>query len=63
MSRHSIADRRGWTGPATIGDDALLLTIQRRLAQSENRNANLEEKALKKAKRLAKAAKFEKAAA
>jgi hypothetical protein len=62
MAQHSIVDRRGWTGPATIGDDTLLLTIQRRLTQSENRNANLEEKALKKAKRLAKSAKFAEAA-
>jgi hypothetical protein len=62
MSRHSVAAQRGRTGPTTIGDDALLVTIQRRLAQSENRNANLEEKAVKKAKRLARSAKWAEAA-
>src|SRR5215471_15781537 len=27
MSQYSIAARRGWTGPRTIGDDELLLTL------------------------------------
>ena len=37
MSRHSIADRRGWTGPATIGDDELWVTMIRRLRDADHR--------------------------
>jgi hypothetical protein len=35
MSRHSIATRRGWTGPALSTDDELMLAIQRRLTSAD----------------------------
>jgi hypothetical protein len=44
MSRHSIADRRGWTGPPTIGDDELWITIIRRLRDADHRRLALNEK-------------------
>lgn len=56
MANHSIAAQRGWTGPAPIGDDTLLVTIQRRLSQSENRDVKLEAQAVKREKRLARIA-------
>src|SRR5262249_1572657 len=37
MSQFSIADRRGWRGHQTIGDDELLLAIQRRLRDADHR--------------------------
>jgi len=63
MSRHSIADRRGWTGPPTIGDDELWITIIRRLRDADYRRLALDEKDLRKAKRDARLAKIEEAAA
>jgi hypothetical protein len=51
MSRHSIADRRGWTGPATIGDDELWVTIIRRLRDADYRRLALDEKDARKAAR------------
>jgi hypothetical protein len=63
MCRHSIADRRGWTGPPTIGDDELWITIIRRLRDADHRKLALDEKDLRKAKRDARLAKFEEAAA
>jgi len=51
MSRHSIADRRGWTGPPTIGDDELWITIIRRLRDADNRRLALDEKDARKAAR------------
>jgi hypothetical protein len=62
MSRHSIADRRGWTGPATIGDDELWVTIIRRLRDANHRRLALDEKDAERAKRNAKRAKFAEAA-
>jgi hypothetical protein len=62
MSRHSIADRRGWTGPVTIGDDELWVTIIRRLRDADHRRLALDEKDAQKAKRDARRAKFEEAA-
>jgi hypothetical protein len=35
MSRHSIATRPGWSGPALSTDDELMLAIQRRLASAD----------------------------
>jgi hypothetical protein len=63
MSRHSIADRRGWTGPPTIGDDELWITIIRRLRDADHRRLALDEKDVRKAKRDARRAMFEEAAA
>ena len=80
MSRHSIADRRGWTGPPTIGDDELWqrrgwigpptvnddelwITIIRRLRDADHRRLTLDAKDIRKAKRDARRAIFEDAAA
>jgi hypothetical protein len=57
MSRHSIADRRGWIGPATIGDDELVLTISRRLQDADQRRLALDETDALKARRAARRAK------
>jgi hypothetical protein len=62
MSRHSIADRRGWTGPPTIGDDELWITIIRRLRDADHRRLALDEKDVRKVERDARRAKFEEAA-
>jgi hypothetical protein len=63
MSRHSIAERRGWTGPPTIGDDELWITIIRRLRDADHRKLALDEKDARKAKRDARRAQFEEVAA
>ena len=62
MSRHSIAARRGWTGPPTIGEDELWITIIRRLRDADHRRLALDEKDVRKAKHDARWAKFEEAA-
>ena len=62
MSRHSIADRRGWTGPATIGDDELWVTIIRRLRDADHRRLALDEKDAERAKRKTRVARYEEAA-
>jgi hypothetical protein len=62
MSRHAIAERRGWTGPATIGDDELWVTIIRRLRDADHRRLALDEKDAERAKRKARIAKYEEAA-
>ena len=59
MSRFSITERRGWTGPPTIGDDELLLAIQRRLRDADQRIAESNEKAARQAARDARRAMFE----
>jgi hypothetical protein len=51
MSQFSIADRRGWRGPSTIGDDELLLAIQRRLRDADHRALETAEKEAKAAAR------------
>jgi hypothetical protein len=56
MSRHSIADRRGWVGPRTIGDDELLVTISRRLRDADQRRVALDEKDAWKERRARRAA-------
>jgi hypothetical protein len=63
MSRHSNADRRGWTGPPTIGDDELWIMVIRRLRDADHRRLALDEKDVRKAKRDARWAKLEEAAA
>jgi hypothetical protein len=62
MSRHSIADRRGWTGPPTLGDDELWVTIIRRLRDADYRRLALDEKDAERAMRKARIAKYEEAA-
>jgi hypothetical protein len=62
MTRHSITERRGWTGPPTIGDDELWITIIRRLRDADHRRLALDEKDARKAKRDARRAQFEEAA-
>jgi hypothetical protein len=62
MSRLSITERRGWMGPPTIGDDELLLAIQRRLREADQRIAESNEKAARQTARGARRAKFEEAA-
>jgi hypothetical protein len=57
MARRSIAARRGWTGPGTIGDDELLVTITRRLRDADQRRLALDEKDQQKARRAAQRAK------
>jgi hypothetical protein len=59
MARHSIAARRGWVGPPTVGDDELLVTITRRLRDADQRRLALDEKDAQKAKRAARTAKAE----
>jgi hypothetical protein len=59
MSRHSIADRRGWTGPPTIGDDELWITIIRRLRDGDHRRLALDQKDARKAARARRRAKDE----
>jgi hypothetical protein len=59
MSRHSIADRRGWTGPPTIGDDELWITIIRRRRDADHRWLALDEKDARKAARARRRARDE----
>jgi hypothetical protein len=54
MSHFSIADRRGWTGPPTIGDDELLVTFTRRLRDADQRRVGLDEKDERQARRALK---------
>jgi hypothetical protein len=51
MSRFSLADRRGRTGPPTIGDDELLVTFTRRLRDADQRRIVLDEKDERRARR------------
>jgi hypothetical protein len=62
MSRHSIAEQRGRTGPASIGDDELLVTIARRLRDAEQRRQAEDEKDALKARRAKRAATYLEAA-
>ena len=57
MSQFSIADRRGWRGHQTIGDDELLPAIQRRLLDADHRaleTAEREKRQADLARRLSK---------
>jgi hypothetical protein len=54
MSRFSIAERRGWTGPATIGDDELMVQFTRRLRDADQRRVVLDEKDARRASRVRK---------
>ena len=50
-TRGAIADRRGLTGPPTIGDDELWITVIRRLRDADHRRLVLDERDERKAKR------------
>jgi hypothetical protein len=62
MSRHQLWQGRGWTGPPTIGDDELWITIIRRVRDADHRRLALDEKDVRRAKRDARRAQFEEAA-
>jgi hypothetical protein len=62
MSRHQLWQRRGWTGPPTIGDDELWITIIRRLRDADHRKLALDQRDVRKAKRYARRAAFDEAA-
>jgi len=51
MAQYSIAARRGWTGPPTIGDDELLLTLSRRMRDADHRRVEDNEEDARKANR------------
>ena len=59
MSHFSIADRRGWSCPATIGNDELLLAIQRRLRDVDHRALQTAEREKQRADRARRLAKYE----
>jgi hypothetical protein len=59
MSHFSIADRRGWSGPQTIGDDELLLAIQRRLRDADHRALETAEREKQRADRARRWAKYD----
>ena len=59
MSHFSIADRRGRSGPATIGDDELLLAIQRRLRDADHRALETAEREKRHADRARKWAMYD----
>jgi hypothetical protein len=54
MSRFSIAERRGWTGPPTVADDELLVTFTRRLRDADQRRVAFDEKDEQRARRAGK---------
>jgi hypothetical protein len=59
MSQFSIADRRGWRGPPTIGDDELLMAVQRRLRDADHRALEIAEREKRHADRARRWAKDE----
>src|SRR5215813_14504914 len=59
MSHFAITERRGWRGPSTIGDDELLLAIQRRLRDTDHRALETAEREKRHADRARKWAKDE----
>src|SRR5215831_3465705 len=59
MSHFSIADRRGWRGHQTIGDDELLLAIQRRLRDADHRALETAEREKRHADVVRRLAKYE----
>jgi hypothetical protein len=59
MSHFTTADRRGWRCPQTIGDDELLLSIQRRLRDADHRALETAEREKRHADRARKWAKYD----
>jgi hypothetical protein len=55
VARFSLADRRGWTGPTTVGDDELLVMLIRRMRDADQNKLSLEAKDARLAKREPKA--------
>ena len=55
VARFSLADRRGWTGPATVGDDELMVTLIRRMRDADQNKLSLDAKEARKVKRDRKA--------
>ena len=51
VARFSLADRRGWTGPATVGDDELMVTLIRRMRDADQNKLSLDAKDARRAKR------------
>jgi hypothetical protein len=55
VARFSLADRRGRTGPPTVGDDELLVMLIRRMRDADHNKLSLEAKDARSAKRERKA--------
>jgi len=51
VARFSLADRRGWTGPPTVGDDELLVMLIRRMRDADRNKLSLDAKDARRAKR------------
>jgi hypothetical protein len=51
VARFSLADRRGWTGPPTVGDDELLVMLIRRMRDADRNKLSLDAKDAQRAKR------------
>jgi hypothetical protein len=55
VARFSLADRRGRTGPPTVGDDELLVMLIRRMRDADHNKLSLDAKDARRAKRERKA--------
>ena len=55
VARFSLADRRGRTGPPTVGDDELLVMLIRRMRDADQNKLSLDAKEARKVKRDRKA--------
>ena len=51
VARFSLADRRGRTGPPTVGDDELLVMLIRRMRDADQNKLSLDAKDARRAKR------------
>src|SRR5215831_19043169 len=59
MSHFSVTERRGCSGPPTIGDDELLVAIQRRLRDADHRGLETAEREKRHADLARRLAKYE----
>jgi len=59
MSNFATTERRGCSGPPTIGDDELLLAIQRRLRDADHRTLETAEREKRQADLARRLAKYE----